>query len=174
MMVVDDWIEVMGKQFVDFKSNLCVQKEMEFNYAQAQYKVVEPKAMGHKSKPGQHDIQPKLVGGKQPKVADLQVGKQRQLKKDAQKRPDVKKKPGGQVDDNVNVCVADLLNHYGASEQAVCSKKPCKYVHYDALPSKTSKEGVLKTCQYVASAMKLSEATKTWLANQVNKDKKFQ
>ena len=174
MMVVDDWIEVMGKQFVDFKSNLCVQKEMEFNYAQTQYKVVEPKAMGHKSKPGQHDIQPKLVGGKQPKVADLPVGKQRQLKKDAQKRPDVKKKPGGQVDDNVNVCVADLLNHYGASEQAVCSKQPCKYVHYDALPSKTSKEGVLKTCQYVASAMKLSEATKTWLANQVTKDKKFQ
>jgi hypothetical protein len=173
-MLVDDWIEVMGAQFADFKNNLNVQKEMEFNYAQLQYKVMEPKALGHKPKLVQQDIQHKLAGGKQPKIADLPVGKKKPPKKEAQKRPDAKKQPGGQIDGTVNVCVADLLNHYGASEQAVCSKKPCKYVHYDALPSKTPREGVLKTCQYVASAMKLSEATKTWLTNQVNKDKKFQ
>jgi hypothetical protein len=33
-----------------------------------------------------------------------------------------KERPGGQVKDAVNVCVADLFNHYGATEQAVCSK----------------------------------------------------
>jgi len=64
------------------------------------------------------------------------------------------------MEDVVNVCVAELLNHYGATEQAVYSEKPCKYVHYNALPPKTSKDGVLKICQYVANAMKLSEATK--------------
>jgi hypothetical protein len=36
--------------------------------------------------------------------------------------PDIKERPGGQVKDAVNVCIADLFNHYEATEQAVCSK----------------------------------------------------
>jgi len=30
-----------------------------------------------------------------------------------------------------NICIGDLLNHYGANQQIAC-QSPCKYIHYIA------------------------------------------
>jgi hypothetical protein len=54
---------------------MTVKNEIEFDYSQAQFNVLELKAMGHKSSLIQQELQHKLVGGKQPKSAETAVGK---------------------------------------------------------------------------------------------------
>jgi hypothetical protein len=141
----DEWTEVMFAQFVDLQAKLTIQHELAFNYAQAHFSVHEPKPMGHKPKQGQHNVNLKPAVAKQPKVAADEGKVQQKKKREGKKRPAVH----FDEDTNVNVCVADLLNHYGATEQVKC-KTPCRYTHYHALPPKTSRGGVLKRSMIVA------------------------
>jgi hypothetical protein len=167
-MTNTEWTEVMLAQFVDLQAKLTIQQEMAFNYSQAHFKVHEPKPMGHKPK-GQQDVNLKPAVVKQPNVAAREVKLQQKKKRERKKRP------AAHVEEDayVNVCVADLLNHYGASEQVKC-KTPCRYTHYDALPSKASRSGILKRSMIVADMMKLSSETKAFLKTSIGKDKKFQ
>ena len=68
-MSKDEWIEVMSAQWTDLKAHVSIQHEMAFNYAQATFKVHEPKPMGHKLRQGQNDGRPKPVVAAQPKAA---------------------------------------------------------------------------------------------------------
>ena len=136
-MTSDEWIDVMGALWTDFKAKLTVQLEMSFSFSQTQFKVSEPKPMGHKVKLVQQVLVPK---GKQ--LKDVAKGADKKSPQ-PEKKQKAKKRPGPANDDTVYVCVADLLNHYGSTEQIKC-KDPCSYVHYDDLPPKTSKSAVLK------------------------------
>lgn len=126
--------------------------------------------MGHKVKLVQQVLQQKPTVGKQLKDVAKEADKK---SPQPDKNKKAKKSPGLAKDDMVYVCVADLLNHYGSTEQIKC-KDPCRYVHYDDLPPKTSKSGVLKRCMLVIDALKLSDGTKAWLKNQITKVKKLQ
>ncbi len=163
----EEWIEVQSAQWIDLKAH--IQHEMAFTYAQATFKVHEPKPMGHKPRQGQNDGRLKPVVAAPPKAVAAEGKGQQKKKREAKKRPIVAFEEGA----NVNVCVGDLLNHYGATEQISC-KLPCRYTHYDALPAKTLKSSVIKRCLQVAEVLKLSNDTKTFLRNSILKDKKFQ
>jgi hypothetical protein len=165
----EEWIEVQSAQWIDLKAHISIQHEMAFTYAQATFKVHEPKPMGHKPRQGQNDGRLKPVVAAPPKAVAAEGKGQQKKKREAKKRPIVAFEEGA----NVNVCVGDLLNHYGATEQISC-KLPCRYTHYDALPAKTLKSSVIKRCLQVAEVLKLSNDTKTFLKNSILKDKKFQ
>ena len=114
-MTSEEWIDV---------KKLIVQLEMSFNYSQTQFKVYEPKPMGHKVKLVQQVLQPKPAVGKQLKYVASEAEK---------KSP----QPGKNKKANARICT-----------------DPCRYVHYDDLSPKTSKSGVLKRCMFVADATK--------------------
>jgi len=168
-MSKDEWLEVMLAQWTDLKAHLTIAHEMAFNYAQASFKVHEPKPMGHKPRQGQNEVRLKPVVLPQPKGA-ADDGKVKQKRK-----REAKKRPAVHFDEatSINVCVGDLLNHYGATEQISC-KVPCRYTHYDALPPKIAKSSILKRCMLVADLVKLSAETKAFLKAGIVKDKKFQ
>ena len=168
-MTPTEWVDVMNALWTDFKGKLNVQQEMSFNYSQSQFKLTDPKPMGHKIKLVQQILQQKPAEGK---LANDAVKADKRSPQPGKKQR-AKKSPGAAKDDTIYVCVADLLNHYGSTEQIQC-KTPCRYIHYDNLPPKTSRSGVLKRSMFVADALKLSEATKTWLRGKISKDKKLQ
>ena len=89
-MTSNEWIDVMGALWTDFKAKLTVQLEMSFNYSQTQFKVSEPKPMGHKLKLVQQVLAPKPAAVKQlkdgAKVADKK-SPQPEKKKKAKKSP---------------------------------------------------------------------------------------
>ena len=120
--------------------------------------------MGHKVKLVQQ-LLPKIAGDKQPKVL-----KAKAVVKVPANKHDGKKRPA--VEETVNVCMGDLLHHYGSTEQLSC-KDPCRYVHYDAIPSSTSRHGLLQRSLHLADILKLSESTKSFLKQKINNDKKF-
>ena len=92
---------------------VTIQHEMVFNYAQASFKVHEPKPMGHMPRQGQNDVRLKPVVAPQPKAAAAEGKGQQKKNREAKKRPEVAFEEGA----NINVCVGELLNHYGATEQ---------------------------------------------------------
>ena len=63
-----------------------------------------------------------------------------------------------------NICIGDLLNHYGASQQVACPT-PCRYVHYRDIVQGTSKQVVLQRFQGVAPKLSLTEATIALMTN---------
>ena len=52
------------------------------------------------------------------------------------------KKPRSPAERHISVCVADLLQHYGASQQVICASS-CPYVHYKSVPHGTAKDAIL-------------------------------
>jgi hypothetical protein len=71
-----------------------------------------------------------------------------------------------------NVCIGDLLNHYGASQQVACPTS-CRYVHYKDIVQDTSKQVVLQRFLGVAPKLSLTETTITLMTKKINSDSKF-
>ena len=58
--------------------------------------------------------------------------------------PHNKKKPPAR--DAANICIGDLLNHYGTNQQIAC-QSPCKYIHYKDTPHDMIKQSILQRFQ---------------------------
>ena len=72
----------------------------------------------------------------------------------------------------VNVCIGDLLNHYGANQQVACPT-PCRYVHYKDIAQDTSRQVDLQRFQGVASKLYLTDTTIALMTKKINADPKF-
>jgi hypothetical protein len=81
-----------------------------------------------------------------------------------------KKKPP--LRDAVNICIDDLLNHYGANQQIAC-QSPCKYIHYKDTPHDMTKQSILQRFQGVAQRLSLTDATIALVSRKINADTKF-
>ena len=171
-MTLNDWLSILRFQYADFKSSLTVMKEMEFTQNKLISKVVEAKPLGHK---------PKVVLPAEQKAVRVEanVGKDKKAPAKATPAPaPAKKAKAGEkrkapaLDVSINVCIGDLLNHYGASQQVPCPT-PCRYVHYTDLVQGTSKQLVLHKFQIVAPKLKLTEATIALMTKKINLDSKF-
>ena len=171
-MTLNDWLSILRFQYADFKSSLTVMKEMEFTQNKLVSNVVEAKPLGHK---------PKVVLPAEQKAVRVEanVGKDKKAPAKATPAPaPAKKEKAGEKrkaparDASVNVCIGDLLNHYGASQQVPCPT-PCRYVHYTDLVQGTSKQLVLHKFQIVAPKLKLTEATIALMTKKINLDSKF-
>ncbi len=82
------------------------------------------------------------------------------------------KKQSPQRDNGANLCVADLLNQYGAKQQIVC-ETPCKYPHYNSIAKGVTKVAVMKKVQLLAPRLQLTEGTVGYLKKKVDSDVKF-
>ena len=82
------------------------------------------------------------------------------------------KKPRSPAERDISVCVADLLQHYGASQRVVCAS-PCPYVHYKSVPQGTAKDAVLRTVKFLRKAFDLTEETIQLLKQKITADPKF-
>jgi len=83
---------------------------------------------------------------------------------------EIKKKPP--LRDAVNICIGDLLNHYGANQQIAC-QSPCKYIHYKDTPKDMTKQSILQRIQGVAQRLALTDATIALVTRKINADTKF-
>ena len=164
-MALNDWLDILRSQYADYKSSLTVMKEMEFTQNKLISSVVEAKPLGHK---------PKVV-----LPAEQNVGKDKKAPAKATPAPaPAKKAKAGEKrkspvrDVSTNICIGDLLNHYGASQQVACPT-PCRYVHYKDIVQDTSKKVVLQRFQGVAPKLSLTEATIALMTKKINSDSKF-
>ena len=173
-MTLNDWLNILRFQYADFKSSLTVMKEMEFTQNKLLSKVVEARPLGHK---------PKVVLPAEPKAirVEANVGKDKKAPAKATPAPapaPAKKAKAGEKrkaparDVSINVCIGDLLNNYGASQQVACPT-PCRYVHYKDIVPGTSKQAVLQRFQGVAPKLSLTEATIALMTKKINSDSKF-
>ena len=164
-MALNDWLDILRSQYADYKSSLTVMKEMEFTQNKLISSVVEAKPLGHK---------PKVV-----LPAEQNVGKDKKAPAKATPAPaPAKKAKAGEKrktparDVSTTICIGDLLNHYGASQQVACPT-PCRYVHYKDIVQDTSKKVVLQRFQGVAPKLSLTEATIALMTKKINSDSKF-
>ena len=102
----------------NLKTDLNLVDEMVYMQGLAARGIELPKAFGHKPK------QKALADAKTPQD---NRNKQAVPKKE---KPQVDKKRSPRSDTGDALCVADLLNHYGSSQQIAC-EVPCKYPHYN-------------------------------------------
>ena len=164
-MALNDWLDILRSQYADYKSSLTVMKEMEFTQNKLVSSVVEAKPLGHK---------PKVV-----LPAEQIVGKDKKAPAKATPAPaPAKKAKAGEKrkspvrDVSTNICIGDLLNHYGASQQVACPT-PCRYVHHKDIVQDTSKKVVLQRFQGVAPKLSLTEATVALMTKKIDSDSKF-
>jgi hypothetical protein len=78
---------------------------------------------------------------------------------------EIKKKPPARD----SVCIGDLLNHYGASQQIAC-QSPCKYIHYTDIPHGMAKQSILQRFQ---ARLALTDATVAFVTSKIKADTKF-
>jgi hypothetical protein len=90
----------------------------------------------------------------------------------AKKVKEVEKRKSPTRDVSVNVCIGDLLNHYGANQQVACPTA-CRYVHHKDIAQDTSRQTVLQRFQGVAPKLSLTEATIAFMTKKINADPKF-
>ena len=173
-MTLSDWLNILRFQYADYKSSLTVMKEMEFTQNKLISKVVEAKPLGHK---------PKIVLPAEQKAGRVEtnVGKDKKAPAKVLAAPapapankgkagEKRKTPARDV--SVNVCIRDLLNHYGASQQ-VARPTPCRYIHCKDIVQDTSKQVILKRFQGVAPKLSLTEATITLMTKKIDSDSRF-
>jgi hypothetical protein len=171
-MTTEDWLALLCLMWDDFKNSLTVIQEFEFNQNKIVNKVVDCKPLGHKPKaalPG--DVKVGKVetkvgkGNKAPiKLLATPVPVQKVKFEENKKKPPVR--------DAVNICIGDLLNHYGANQQIAC-QSPCKYIHYKDTPHDMTKQSILQRFQGVAQRLSLTDATIALVTRKINADTKF-
>jgi hypothetical protein len=173
-MTLSNWLDILRFQYADYKSSLTVMKEMEFTQNKLISKVVEPKPLGYK---------PRVVLPAEPKAGrvDANVAKDKKAPGKAMVAPaqaPAKKVKEGEKgksptrDVSVNVCIGDLLNHYGAHQQVACPTT-CRYVHHKDIAQDTSRQMVLQRFQGVAPKLSLTEATIAFMTKKIAADPKF-
>ena len=168
-----DWISLMEKQWDEFKRNISVAKQLEYLHMQSAYQLKPPVPFGQKVKA----VVPPLIKAGQAakpitpvaaaKKVAAQAGRKERVKKDIKV-----KRPQSPEDADYNVCIADLLQHYGANQQAVC-QSPCPYLHYKDIPQGTAKDAVVRKLEFLRKKFSLSDETVQFIAKKVASDKKF-
>jgi len=151
-------------------------KQLEYAHLQTAYQVKAPVPFGQKAKAVPPQVQPEGKGAPVDKQnTPAAVGKKIEKKggRGAKDKKEVNdKKPRSPADKDISVCVADLLQHYGASQQVVCAS-PCPYVHYKSIPPGTAQDAVLRTVKYLRKAFDLTEETIQLLRKNITADPKF-
>jgi len=173
-MTLHNWLDILRVQYADYKGSLTVMKEMEFTQNRLISKVLEPRPLGYK---------PKVALPAEPKAGrvDANVAKEKKApvkamvalaQAPAKKVKEVEKRKSPEHHGSVNVCVGDLLNHYGASQQVACPVA-CRYVHYKDIAQDTPRQTVMQRFQRVAPKLLLTEATMAFMTKKINADPKF-
>lgn len=171
-MKADDWVQLINYLWQEFQKNISVAKQIEYAHLQAAYQVKAPVPFELKAKAvvpqvppvgkGAHAIKqhPQAAVGK---AAEAKGGCNGKDKKEAKAR-----KPRSPADKDVSVCVADLLQHYGAANASSCS-----YVHYKSIPPGTAKDAILGTLKYLRKAFDLTDNTVQLMTKKISADPKF-
>ena len=173
-MTHNDWLTILRLQYADYKGSLTVMKEMEFTQNKLLSKIVEPKPLGHKPKaalPAEQKVgrvEAKVGKDKRAPAKALVAPAPAQAKKG--KAGEKRKSPTRDV--SVNVCIGDLLNHYGANQQVACPT-PCRYVHHTDIAQDTSRQMILQRLQGVAPKLSLTETTIAFMTKKIAADPKF-
>ena len=168
-MTTEDWLALLCLMWEDFKSSLTVIQEFEFNQNKVVNKVIECKPLGHKPKailPQDVKVGKVEAKARKDKKAPIKLATPVPVKK--VKFEENKKKPPARD----NVCIGDLLNHYGASQQIAC-QSPCKYIHYIDTPHDMTKQSILQRFQGVAQRLALTDATIAFVTSKIKADNKF-
>ena len=168
-MATEDWLALLCLMWEDFKSSLTVIQEFEFNQNKVVNKVIECKPLGHKPKailPQDVKVGKVEAKARKDKKAPIKLATPVPVKK--VKFEENKKKPPARD----NVCIGDLLNHYGASQQIAC-QSPCKYIHYIDTPHDMTKQSILQRFQGVAQRLALTDATIAFVTSKIKADNKF-
>jgi hypothetical protein len=168
-MTTEDWLALLCLMWDDFKSSLTIIQEFEFNQNKIVNKVIECKPLGHKPKaalPQDVKVHKDEVKVRKDKKAPIKLATPVPLKK--VKFEEIKKKPPARD----NVCIGDLLNHYGASQQIAC-QSPCKYIHYTDIPHDMTKQSILQRFQGVAPRLALTDATVAFVTSKIKADTKY-
>jgi hypothetical protein len=173
-MALSDWLTILRLQYADYKSSLTVMKELEFTQNKLISKVIDTRPLGHKPKVAQPAEQKAgrvdALGGKEKKAPAKALVAPAPAPAKKVKAGEKRKSPVRDV--SVNVCIGDLLNHYGASQQLACPT-PCRYVHYKDIVQDTSKQAVLQRFIGVAPKLSLTETTIALMTKKINADSKF-
>ena len=175
-MKASDWVQLINFLWQEFKSNISVAKQLEYAHLQAAYQVKAPVPFGQKAKAVAPHVP--LVGKgaqviNQNPPAMVEKAKNKKGGRTAKDKKEAKdKKPRSPAERDISVCVADLLQHYGASQRVVCAS-PCPYVHYKSVPQGTAKEAVLRTVKFLRKAFDLTEETIQLLKKKITTDPKF-
>jgi hypothetical protein len=164
------WREVMVLLWNNLKQRLTTIHQLEYTETQKAYNVVLPYPTGHRSA---NPVAP--IKQAQPvnnKVIPAK-GKKEIAKKDAKgkaRRKEIKILPKGEP--SVSLCLGDLLNTYGASQQIAC-KAPCRYIHYSKIPTGTTKASVIKFVDSIHSRFGITDETVAFVNRKIDADKKF-
>ena len=154
------WQEVMKLQWSNLKTDLNVMDEFVYIQGLAARKMDLPHAFGHK---------PKQKGEVRGPPAPLPkvIAAPAKLKAKQEKKPSPAKK-----DQRDSMCIADLLNQYGAEQQIACDV-PCRYPHYTAIAKGVTKAAAIGRVQLLGPKLHLTEATITFLKKKIEGDIKF-
>ena len=159
-MTTEDWLALLCLMWEDFKSSLTIIQEIEFNQNKVVNKVIECKPLGHKPKailPQDVKVGKVEAKARKDKKAPIKLATPVPVKK--VKFEENRKKPPARD----NVCIGDLLNHYGAS----------KYIHYIDTPHDMTKQSILQRFQGVAQRLALTDATIAFVTSKIKADTKF-
>jgi hypothetical protein len=154
------WQVVILVLWSNLKADLNLVDEMVYMQGLAARGIELPKAFGHKPK------QKALADAKTP-----QDNRNMQAVP-TKAKPQVDKKRSPRSDTGDALCVADLLNHYGSSQQIAC-EVPCKYPHYNTIAKGVTKAAVIKKVQFLAPRLQLAEGTVGFLKRKIEADTKF-
>ena len=152
------WQDVILVLWSNLKADLNLVDEMVYMQGLTAKGIELPKAFGHKAKQ-------KAQAEKAPVDNKKKPSNQRKAKSQGDKH-------SPRSDTGDALCVADLLSHYGSSQQIACDI-PCKYPHYNSIASGVTKAAVIKKVQFLAPRLQLAEGTVGFLRRKVEADKKF-
>ncbi len=156
------WQDVILIQWKNFQGDLDYMDQFKYIQSLKARNIELPKAYGHKTKHAQPaEGKPPVAKG----VKEPDVPKKKKVQ-------DKGKKQSPQRDNGANLCVADLLNQYGAKQQIVC-ETPCKYPHYNSIAKGVTKVAVMKKVQLLAPRLQLTEGTVGYLKKKIDSDVKF-
>jgi hypothetical protein len=156
------WQEVIEIQWKNFKGDLDYMDQFKYLQSLKARSIELPKACGHKGR----NVQPGEAKPAAPKgLKEPDAPKKKKVQEKGKKASPPK-------DNGANLCVADLLNQYGAGQQIACDV-PCRYPHYTAIAKGVTKAAAIGRVQLLGPKLHLTEATINFLKKKIEGDNKF-